>query len=154
MDSNEIRGMIESGEFLQHYGRKGMKWYQRIFTKYKEHQQKSKAKKSAKEEKKKSVTKEEVLKSRNPKTVAKNLDKLSDQEVRDILARMKWETEIKKLAKETTKTGLQHAKTLYAWTKQISDFYDLATTSNLGKAIEKKIFDKKKKEATGETKNK
>lgn len=135
MDSNEIRGMIESGEFLQHYGRKGMKWYQRIFTKYKD----SKEKKAEKKQARKELTKDEIRSSRNAKLIAKNLGKFSDKEVSEILFRLRTDHEIKKIASSTSSKGEGVLKSVLKYGFYLSEMYDLITTTNLGTGLVKKM---------------
>lgn len=109
---------VEDGEFLEHYGVKGMKWYQHLFGRdtssggskrkkkstNKVDKKTTKAKKKAAEEKrKKRVEKakrkqerKEILK--DPKKVIKNYDKLSAAEINSALKRYENMEKLKKYA--------------------------------------------------------
>lgn len=78
---------------LYHYGRKGMKWYQNIFTKGKSKTSSTAANRGTKKEKPKKVSLDEKIKG------------MSDEELRKAVNRLNLERQYKKLVsdKRTTK---------------------------------------------------
>lgn len=82
---------------LYHYGRKGMKWYQNIFTKHKE--RKAKRQKEAEEKRKESVEEQKtrIRNSRSAEQVYKNAHLFNDKELTEIYNRLNTENNIKNL---------------------------------------------------------
>ncbi len=85
---------VDIEDYLAHYGRKGMKWYEHIFGKLQEHAKYNK-KKSAQKKASKQIEKEEKKKKRA------SYKKLSDEELRRRIDRQKLEKEYLELTKET-----------------------------------------------------
>lgn len=97
---------------LTHYGRKGMKWYQRIFSKLKEIGKASMKGQGwlpdSKNPIKKRLSERKAEKAsqtrKKPKRIP--LKKLSDQELEDRLKRLRKEKEYKDLSRETRNRGM------------------------------------------------
>lgn len=87
---------------LYHYGRKGMKWYQNIFTKNKGKSSKSK---SDPEDETPEQKKERILKSRSAKALYDNADLFTDKELNDAYNRLVLERNIKNLAPAEVSKG-------------------------------------------------
>lgn len=103
-----------SNDELYHYGRKGMKWYQNIFTAGKKAAAARKRKKNlakAREAKKtKKEEKEEVLKSRSAKKLFERADLFTDKELQAAYNRLILEKSIKSLAPDEVSKGEAYAK--------------------------------------------
>lgn len=81
---------------LMHYGRKGMKWGQHIFTS----PENVSVKKNNSKNKTKNISKNKT-KNETKKPVTKKLSDMSDDEIRTKIARLELEKKYKDLAKET-----------------------------------------------------
>ena len=96
--SEELYQIDMSSDELMHYGRKGMKWYQNIYTKHKQRKVKKQRKealekaRAAKEAKKKDAEeKEKILKSGDRKKIIENKHRFTDDELRQAITRLELE---------------------------------------------------------------
>lgn len=98
---------MNSEEFIAHYGREGMKWYQHIFGKFQEHAKYNKEKRALKKgEKKQKKEEQKDLSNKIKQTLKKNnYKKLSNEELKNRIERMKVEKEYLDLAKDTRTKG-------------------------------------------------
>lgn len=83
---------------LYHYGRKGMKWYQNIYTKGKEAIAARKAKKEQKEAEQKEALRKKVLASRSAKMLDENAHLFTKQELDAAYERLRREQDIRNLS--------------------------------------------------------
>lgn len=137
---------------LYHYGRKGMKWYQNIFTKGKQAAAARKKRKAEKEklseEKKKAEAEEfksKVRNSRSPEMIYKNAHLFTDKEIEDINKRLHIEKAIKELIPSKVNKGKKfvegisnNASTISTLATNINNAY-----TNVGKLFSKLNKDKK-----------
>ena len=90
---------------LYHYGRKGMKWYQRIFTKGKEARAKKKNEQMEKDRENAEEYKKAIRNSRSAKQVYDNAHLFTDKELNEIYQRLNTENNIKNLIPEKVNKG-------------------------------------------------
>lgn len=143
MDNFDSKAFVEN--YFAHAGRKGMKWYQNIFTRQKERREKRKAKKVASQavrKRAKESTKEQIRKSNRASLIAKNLDKFSDEELREIAGRLETQKKIRDIASSDKKRGNDILKTLLLYGTSLAKAYDLLATTNGGKALVLKVSKK------------
>jgi len=128
---------IRSDE-LYHYGRKGMKWYQNIFTAHKQRKTANKRKKAlekAREAKKQKAIenetleakKERILKSKSPKELYENADLFSYKELNDAYSRLTLERNIKNLIPEEVSKGEKFVDGTVKWGKKAADLINTGT---------------------------
>lgn len=120
---------------LYHYGRKGMKWYQNIFTKHKERvaaKKKRKAEKEKAEAEKRKVDvaeqKEKIRNSRSAEQVYKNAHLFTDKELNEIYNRLNTENNIKKLIPEKVNKGKKFVEKVADTTQSIGTLVNNTTT--------------------------
>ena len=125
---------IRSDE-LYHYGRKGMKWYQNIFTAHKQHKTAKKRKKAlekAREAKKQKAIENEsleekkarILKSRSAKELYDNADLFDTKELNDAYNRLTLERNIKNLVPEEVSKGQKFVDNVNRYGTNISNIID------------------------------
>lgn len=123
---------------LYHYGRKGMKWYQNIFTsgkKARTNRKRRKALEKARETKKQKAVeaetvaakKERILKSRSAKELYDNAHLFTDQELQSAYNRLTLERNIKNLAPAEVSRGQQYVDSVNLKGRNI---HDLVETSS------------------------
>lgn len=132
-------------EDIFHYGRKGMKWYQNIFSKFsnKSSKRRSKSARSVVEKNKDvkiSDIKKKVEKNLDLKTAYKYRRYYTQQELTNLVKRYNTETQLKKLASEQSKRkitrGEQFIRSGLKYAKLADEVYKF-TNSDLGKALKK-----------------
>lgn len=113
---------------LYHYGRKGMRWYQNIFTKGKEAaatRKKRKAEKEKEAEEKRKINVEEQKKqirnSRSAEQVYKNAHLFNDKELTEIYNRLNTENNIKNLIPKKVNKGKQFAENASSTLKTVGE---------------------------------
>lgn len=142
---------------LYHYGRKGMRWYQNIFTKGKEAAAARKKRKAAKEkeaEEKRKVNVEEQKKqirnSRSAELVYKNAHLFNDKELTEIYNRLNTENNIKNLIPAKVNKGKKFIENTASTTKNIGTLVGNTTDMiNKFKAFGKLFGGDKAKTASG-----
>ena len=99
--SDELYQIDMSSDELMHYGRKGMKWYQNIYTKHKQRKVKKKRQEALKKaqaakaaKKKEAEEKEKILKSGDRKEIVKNKHRFTDDELRQAITRLELEEKL------------------------------------------------------------
>lgn len=119
---------------LYHYGRKGMKWYQNIFTKHKERvaaKKKRKAEKEKAEAEKRKVDvaeqKEKIRNSRSAEQVYKNAHLFTDKELTEIYNRLNTENNIKNLIPKKVNKGKKFVDSTADTAKSVSNLVNNAT---------------------------
>lgn len=93
---------MDNSEYLMHYGRKGMKWGEHIFSKSK-NKQSTKSNSEIDIKKKK----ESIIKSRSAKQLYKNADLFTVQELQDAYIRLALERKIKDIDTKNVTKGQQ-----------------------------------------------
>lgn len=103
----------DEGEILEHYGRKGMKWGQRIFSGARSLNNKRRARKQARRERKaaklesrraaKAAKKNNIKHIKNIKRIAGDLGSLSDADIKALATRLDNEAKIRKHAENVQK---------------------------------------------------
>lgn len=108
---NEVYETQFSDE-LYHYGRKGMKWYQNIFTagkalrrKHKQKKALEKARKAKAAKKVEDEAKQKAVKTGNVKEILKYKDKMTTEELRDASARVRAMQDLEGLAPKDVAKG-------------------------------------------------
>lgn len=131
---NEFSGMTYDPDILKQYGRKGMKWYQNIFTKP--------GSLSAKRAAKKAERDAEMERKKQPASTRKSAKELSDDELRIITNRIQLEQKYNQLTAPKQSAGQKFlASVLSDASKQVATKYT-AKYMTLGlEALEKAIKD-------------
>ena len=120
---------------LYHYGRKGMKWYQNIFTsgkKVRTNRKRRKALEKARETKKQKAVeaetvaakKERILKSRSAKELYVNAHLFTDQELQSAYNRLNLERNIKSLVPAEVTKGQQFVNSTNLTGKNVHDLME------------------------------
>ena len=91
---------VDIEDYFAHYGRKGMKWYEHIFGRLQAH---------AKYAKEKRQSKKELRKNMEQKIKKSNYKKLSDEELKSRINRLRSEKEYLELNRATRKAGKRAA---------------------------------------------
>lgn len=119
---------------LYHYGRKGMKWYQNIFTKGKEasaarKKRKAEKAKAAEEKRKESVEEQKtrIRNSRSAEQVYKNAHLFNDKELNEIYNRLNTENNIKNLIPAKVNKGKKFVDSAASTAKSVSTLVGNAT---------------------------
>ena len=126
----ENKYIISGGE-LYHYGRKGMKWYQRIFSKEqrvaaKKAKEKAKAEetkakaKAAKEEYE--ARKAKALKSGSAKDILAFKGNLTKEEMKNAMERIQWEQNMKAISDSEVSSGQQKADKFFNGVGKATDY--------------------------------
>lgn len=112
---------------LYHYGRKGMRWYQNIFTKGKE--ARAKRQKAAEEKRKESIEeqKTKIRNSRSAEQVYKNAHLFNDKELTEIYNRLNTENNIKNLIPAKVNKGKKFIENTASTAKNISTLVNNTT---------------------------
>lgn len=145
---------------LYHYGRKGMKWYQNIFTSGKNARADRKRKKSlekAREVKKQkaeaakqkaveaestAAKRERLLNSTNAQELYENRHLLTTVEINERINRIDTEAKLAGVAARTKTTGRDRVNKIMEYAKMANDIYDV-TQKPVVKALKKKIMGEK-----------
>ena len=138
---------------LYHYGRKGMKWYQNIYTSAKNVRTNRKRKKSlekAREVKKQKAIETEstaakrdrLLKSTNAQELYENRHLLSTAEINERITRIDTEARLASIAAKTKTTGRDRVNKIMDAAKMANDLYEV-TQKPVVKALKKQIMGEK-----------
>jgi hypothetical protein len=137
---------------LYHYGRKGMKWYQNIFTAGKNLRRKHKQKKALEKarqakvaKKQEEEAKQKAVKTGDVKEILKYKDKMTTEELRDASARVR---AMQDLASLTPKQEKQVSKGKSFVGKMMKDVF-IPAASESAKGLIKDYLNKKGKEMLG-----
>lgn len=132
--------MEQYSDELYHYGRKGMKWYQNIFTNIqarraaKQKRQALEKARAAKEAKKREAEeKEQIIRSGNAKELQKNRHRLSDDELQRAIDRIDKEQKLREVSRERVTKGQTFVDTV------LHDIIAPAAT-DVGKQLAKSAF--------------
>lgn len=138
---------------LYHYGRKGMKWYQNIYTSAKNARTNRKRKKSlekAREVKKQKAVeaesvaakRERLLNSTNAQELYENRHLLTTVEINERINRIDTEAKLAGIAARTKTTGRDRVNKIMEYAKMANDIYDI-TQKPVVKALKKQIMGEK-----------
>ena len=138
---------------LYHYGRKGMKWYQNIYTSAKNVRTNRKRKKSlekAREVKKQKAVeaestaskRERLLKSTNAQELYENRHLLTTAEINERITRIDTEAKLAGIAARTKTTGRDRVNKIMDVVKMANDLYEV-TQKPVVKALKKQIMGEK-----------
>ena len=129
------------GDYLSHYGRKNMKWYEHIFGKFQEHAKYAGRKAAPK--KSSTKTEEKQTKPSSKKEKKQSHKKMSNEELQKRIDRLKIEKEYLDLTRDTRTKGKRLVdKTLDVLEKSSFDIAQQTLTS-LGKKYVYQFFDGK-----------
>ena len=125
---------------LYHYGRKGMKWYQNIFTKGKNAESSKKGKKDKSDSDEETVEQKRarLLKSTDASEIYKHRDILTTQEIKERLDRIDTERRLSEVSERSKKTGMDRVNTALKWGNKMSEVYNFTQTPMM-KALKKKL---------------
>lgn len=137
MYDNDFMAREIDNEYLMHYGRKGMKWYQHIFT-----DAKSAARAVKKAIAKKAAERKEYRKA-NPKTkklTSKNVRKMSVDELQNRIDRLKKEQELLNINKQIKEMSAANASMGKRFIKALGSKVIAPAVQNVAKdALEKRL---------------
>lgn len=155
MDNLDIFDTVDASgeEVVEHYGRKGMKWYQNIFGRRQKHAKynkrvrkkisKAEIRKKAEERKKKAAEKKHAAQVKkwtsDPKQLYKHRRDMSKEEVEAALAEFEWDRKVRKASIGASRDSADYVKNIVDATKTSIEGYNqvarIFNTFSKGKKI-------------------
>lgn len=140
--------MVYREDELMHYGRKGMKWYQNIYTKHKQSQLKKKRKKSLEKARKtKDINKKNAeVRAKKLKAGKIKIKDMTDDELKAFTNRINLEKDYKEAVSKNKSTGAQVLEAVFkeGSKNSLTNMYTQALNSGItyaGNKVMKKLFD-------------
>lgn len=141
-EQSTIQMMTEiDQDFLEHYGREGMKWYQHIYGKEQSHakyatkkgsgksgtskaqKQKERQEKKAKEAEAKAAARREKIKQ-SPTKLYKHRREFTKAEIDEAMKTFEWEKRLQGFSSEELKHGAAYIDTMTTYVKNLSNLYN------------------------------